>query len=325
LPRALLLAALPLLLGLGAPPPPPRDFADPFVLREGSTYFAFATGAHGQHIQAARSDDLVSWTLLPDALPHLPAWAAKADDLTWAPAVLHRGSRFVLYYTARHAASGYQCISRAVSISAEGPYEDDSAEPFVCPVGGAESFCGAIDPSPFVDPSGRAYLLWKSDENSPSCRTAPRLWSQGLRDDGLAVLGPPTPLLAMDSSWERPIVEGPSMIRHEDLYYLFYSANWYDSADYAVGYATCRTPVGPCTKVTTTGPLLKSSGSMLGPGGQEFFTDAGGNPWMVHHAWTAPHAAYAQGGVRSLRIARVRFDGNSPMIDKSNASALAIQ
>lgn len=33
-------------------------------------------------------------------------------------------------------------------------------------------------------------------------------------------------------------------------YYLFYSANWYASYQYAVGYATCTTPVGPCVKPT---------------------------------------------------------------------------
>ena len=32
---------------------------------------------------------------------------------------------------------------------------------------------------------------------------------------------------------------------------LFYSANAWATADYAIGYATCEAPTGPCTKVTT--------------------------------------------------------------------------
>jgi hypothetical protein len=35
---------------------------------------------------------------------------------------------------------------------------------------------------------------------------------------------------------------------------------------------------------------------------------------MVYHAWTAPHAAYANGGVRSLRIAPVTFGGGAPKV-----------
>jgi hypothetical protein len=36
---------------------------------------------------------------------------------------------------------------------------------------------------------------------------------------------------------------------------------------------------------------------------------------MAYHAWTAPHAAYAEGGARSLRMSRVTFSGGVPLID----------
>src|SRR4051794_19666177 len=81
------------------PSPLDIDFADPFVLREGDRYYAFATGARGQNIQVARSRNLADWTMLPDALPNLPDWAASVRGLTWAPSALRRGARFVLYYT----------------------------------------------------------------------------------------------------------------------------------------------------------------------------------------------------------------------------------
>lgn len=34
-----------------------------------------------------------------------------------------------------------------------------------------------------------------------------------------------------------PIMEGPSVIKLKDTYYLFYSANHFMNIDYAVGYA----------------------------------------------------------------------------------------
>jgi len=42
------------------------------------------------------------------------------------PAVLARNGAYVLYYTARYAMAGVQCISPAVSATPAGPYVDDS-------------------------------------------------------------------------------------------------------------------------------------------------------------------------------------------------------
>ena len=294
----------------------PHDFADPFVFREGGSYFAFATGANGSHIQAATSSDLATWRVLPDALPTLPRWAARTRGLTWAPSVLKRPGGYVLYYTVRDRRSGFQCISRAVSARPEGPYTDVSTTPFICQASGADSFCGSIDPSPFVDSDGSAYLYWKSDENSLACRGAPRLWVQRLSDSGTELEGPPTTLLAMDRSWEVPIVEGPAMLRHDGTYYLFYSANWYESAAYAIGYATCSSAMGPCRKVTTDAPWLESDGVVLGPGGQDFFTDADGRTLMAYHAWTGPRTTYAKGGARSLRVTPLAFVDGVPTLEE---------
>jgi len=290
-----------------------RDFADPFVLLDGTTYYGFATGSDGEHLQVAKSSDLHGWSMLGDALPRLPNWASRASGFTWAPSVLKR-DRYVLYYSTREAASGIQCISRATSLVPGGPYDDDSSAPIVCQSSGESSMCGSIDPSPFVDADGTAYLIWKSDENGAPCRAAPHLWSQRLRGDGLDVVGSPVALMVADRAWEGQLIEGPSMIRHDGAYYLFYSANWYDSARYAVGYATCAGPSGPCLKRTTEAPLLHSAGAALGPGGEELFADASGATWIAYHAWSAPNASYAEGGSRSLRLAPVLFESGRPVI-----------
>lgn len=292
----------------GAPPPTYtnpvliKDFPDPFVIKVADGYVAFATNGNGKNIQIATSNDLAHWSLGPDALPVLPAWAKSNAGLTWAPSVLKRGTSYVLYYTARDSASGFQCVSRATSTSPTGPFVDTSAAPFVCQVSGATSYCGSIDASPFVDSDGTAYLVWKSDENAAACHAPPRLWSAALSSDGLSLAGPATELLAMDQMWEQPIIEGPSMAQIAGVYYLVYSANNYESAAYSMGYATCLAPTGPCVKRTIDGPFAKSAGDALGPGGGEFFEDANGAGWLAYHAWTAPSTTYSSGGARSLRI-----------------------
>ncbi len=317
--RVLRLSALPLLLValLAAGPPDvlaSRDFADPFVLREGTTYYAYATGTGGAHLQMATSTDLTTWTRGADPLPVLPSWSVQAGHLTWAPSVVKRDGRWVLYYTTADASSGFQCIGRAVATRPEGPFVDDSPRPLICQTVGEMRLCGSIDPSPFVDADGKLYLLWKSDENASACRAAARLWSQRLTDDGLATMGAASALVATDRPWEAPLVEGPSMWRDGGTLHLFYSANWYESASYAIGHARCDSPLGPCAKTSVDGPLVASDGATLGPGGQELFADLGGGVWMAHHAWTAPATSYGSGGARSLRLARVTFAGGMPRI-----------
>jgi beta-xylosidase len=292
-----------------------HDFPDPFVLLSGGTYYAFATNALSSNIQVASSSDLSAWTDLPDALPTLPSWAVANAGLTWAPSVLVRPGSFVLYYTARDTASGLQCVSRAVSSTPAGPYVDTSSAPLVCQT----AICGSIDPSPFVDDDGSAYLVWKSDENNPTCNTPPRIWSQPLTSDGISVVGSPTELLVRDQLWEGAVIEGPDMWKSGGAYYLFYSANRYDSADYAVGYGVCQGPSGPCQKTTLdladggSPAVLQSAGAALGPGGEQLFVDTSLALWVVYHAWTAPDTSYSGGGARSMRIDRVIFDAGLPI------------
>jgi beta-xylosidase len=213
----------------------------------------------------------------------------------------------VLYYTARYTKDGLQCVTRAVSQQPQGPYSDDSSQPFICQT----DLGGSIDPSPFVDTDGKLYLTWKNDGNC--CGKPVGLWVQQLSDDGLALLGQPTELIRKDQAWEDPLIEGPALWKDGASYYLFYSANWWESKTYAVGYAACASVIGPCTKPQSR-PIFAYTQQVLGPGGQELFTDTNGNLWMSYHGWTAPDVGYRVGGKRSLRIDRIGFAGGKPVI-----------
>lgn len=283
------------------------DFPDPFVMRVGETYYAFATNIRSSNVPVIRSTDLATWERVGDGLPRLPEWAASGQSLTWAPAAIQRGDKFVLYYTARYTKVGLQCVGRASASQPQGPYSDDSSQPFICQT----DLGGSIDPSPFVDTDGKLYLLWKNDGNC--CGKSVGLWVQQLSDDGLTLLGQPTELIRKDQAWEEPLIEGPALVKDGATYYLFYSANWWESKTYAVGYAICDSVLGPCRKPLNA-PIFVSTKQVLGPGGQEFFTDTGGNLWMSYHAWTAPDVGYRVGGERSMRIDRIGFADGKPVI-----------
>ena len=276
------------------------NFPDPFILRVGNTYHAYATNGGGSNVQYAESRDLIHWSQGKDALPTLPDWALPG--LTWAPEVAHLNGKYQLYYTTHDIASDRQCIGVAVSGSPAGPFVPVGNGPIVC----QDQLGGSIDPSPFVDTDGRAYLLWKNDGNC--CGLPTRLYLQALSSDGLNLTGQPTVLMQNDQPWEGRVVEAPTLHRQGGVYYLLYSGGAYDSDGYAVGYATSSHLTGPYRKAA--GPLLISRGQVAGPGHQSVFDDASGQTWLVYHAWTAGKIG-DQSGYRSMRLDRVSFAGNT--------------
>ncbi len=281
------------------------DFPDPSVVLVGGRYWAYSTGSGGRNLQVMSSPDLTTWTRPVDPLPVLPSWARPG--LTWAPGVLPRTGLFMMYYTVRDARLGRQCVSVATSPVPEGPFADTSSGPLVCQVSNG----GSIDPSPIVTSTG-TYLLWKSDDNALGRRT--HLWSQRLSDDGRSLVGSRSLLLSQDLPWQGPVIEGPSMVEVGGLYYLFYGANAWDSAEASIGFAWCLSPLGPCINASILGPWMASHGTALGPSGPHVFVDPSGATRLAYHAWTGA-VGYHNGGVRSLWVDTLRFVAIFPAVE----------
>lgn len=261
----------------------PYDFADPHVIVHDGTSYAFGTNGPAGTVQVIRSRDLGAWAVLPPALPSVAAWAQPG--WTWAPAVARVGDRFVLYYTVRAKDSGKQCISSATSIAPQGPYVDDSLGPLVCQT----ELGGSIDPSPYRDEIGFLHLTWKSEDETVGGRA--QLWTQLLSSDGRTLFGPATPLLQAERDWERKTIENPSMTKIGDRWVLLYSANRWNTSDYALAYATCASAIGPCERPERT-IIRTSSGREQGPGGGQFFLDGGGRLMVAYAAWDAGQVGY---------------------------------
>jgi beta-xylosidase len=224
------------------------------------------------------------------------------------PAVLAREHGFVLYFAARCRALGLQCVGVATARDIEGPYTSPAPEPLVC----QPHLGGSIDPQPFVDSDGTAYLLWKADANTIG--QSSQIFAQPLRPDGLALAGKAVPLLHHDATWERPLIENPALLAAGGAYLLLYSGGWWESAGYATGYAVCDPPLGPCVKETTTQPILASTGDQAGTGGGSVVTGPAGDHWLVHHAWTADTIGYGSGGARRVHFVSLTWDGKQLVV-----------
>ena len=262
------------------------DFPDPALLQVADgTWYAYATQTIGEdgadiNLQVARSVDLVSWTLLGDALPVKPTWAASTQDY-WAPHVVERDGRFVMYYSADPDGSeGGLCLAVATADDPAGPFTD-VGQPLEC----GDGFIN-IDPMPFLDPAdGRWLLFWGSGFDPIRVRE--------LAPDGLAWAAgsEPTVVLEPDAFAEyENLVEGVWVVHRDDWYYLFYAGDsCCSSPHYAVLVARSRAATGPYEKLAeATGAessaIVEADDIWNAPGHNSVVTDAAGRDWLVYHA-----------------------------------------
>ncbi len=280
----------------------PFDFPDPDVILVGQTYYAYATNSVAGNIQIIDSADLVHWTAVGNALPRLPSWAATG--YTWAPSVTRVGGHYNLYYAVDPVGSSTECISVATAGSPQGPFTDSSSTPLEC----QPSLGGSIDPAAFVDTTGTSYLLWKSGGPGTS-----RIWAEQLDPSGksFAAGSTPTSILSPDQGWEAGTVEAPDLVAVNGRYLLFYSGNDWDTANYAVGVATCAAPLGPCTD-TSPNAILSSGDGMAGPGGASVFQDAQGDDWIAFAAWNPGAVGFPNS--RGLYIRSLTMSGVVPTV-----------
>ncbi|MFL6720259.1 MAG: glycoside hydrolase family 43 protein [Sphingomonas sp.] len=333
--RRLLRWFLPVALALGATaaaaepsfvPVFRENFPDPFVLRHGADFIAYSTN-DGPNVPVATSRDLVHWNFVGDpatgkrrdALPTLGSWAKTG--FTWAPEVLQLGDKFLLYYTASDRRRDVQCIGVAVASDPLGPFVDSSTGPIVCQT----RLGGSIDPDAFKDGDGKLYLYFKNDGNRVHQRTS--LWGQPLSPDGLSVTGEPVELLKDNQAWEDRVVEAPTMVRLPAGYELFFSGGFFGwnpeeggLSPYAMGYAGCAGPLGPCTPAPEN-PLLHSfrerdAGCLSGPGHQSIFS-VGDRALISFHAWAADSSCRKAGDKRELYIAPLFWKDGKPVLGPS--------
>lgn len=290
------------------------DGPDPSLLRVGHRYYAYTTGTTwGNRIGVLESDrpdagwgTTTGTSYGSTALPSVPDW--QVPDTQWAPAVYRYAGRYVLFYAAQRRGAGEWCLSVAVADAPEGPFQDRThgTGPIVC----QDDLGGTIDPHPFVDADGTPWLYFKNNDgmDGPGDEAAvSSVWAVRLSSDGTWPISGPQHVMAKDSQrhpWQTTL-DNPQMVLRGGVYYLFHTGGDYVGNDtYAVGYATCAGPLGPCD--TNPQPILRSYGSVAGPGGGTVLRDAAGSWWLSYHAWPAGCHDYSC-GERRLYVAPLRF------------------
>jgi arabinan endo-1,5-alpha-L-arabinosidase len=264
------------------------DFPDPAVLQAtDGWYYLYATQGitpefESQNIQAARSQDLVHWQRLPDALPEKPVWAKSTWEF-WAPHVVYHDGVYFMYYSAEPDKGIGLCLAVATSKQPAGPFTD-KGEPLKCGPGFTH-----IDPFALDDQSGEHYLYWGSNSNP--------IHVQQLSSDRLSFQPDTIPLSVLIPQRARPyegLLEGAWVLYRQGFYYLFTSGDACcgESAHYAVMVARSNSPVGPFEKLgdangSKSSVILEANSVWTAPGHNAVLTDASGQDWIFYHAINA--------------------------------------
>lgn len=261
--------------------------ADPFVLYYGGKYYAYGTRVNGFEVYI--SEDLKLWKRnVIKALSPENSWGTR---WYWAPEVYYVKSKNLFYMF--YSVDEHICV--AISTSPEGPFIQREKKPIVADEKG-------IDTSFFIDDDGTPYLYYVrfTDGNV--------IWVAEMNDDLTSIKKETlTKCISVTDSWEKKqakVTEGPSLLKKGNTYYLIYSANHYESKDYAVGYATANSPKGPWTKYSGN-PILRwdkeaaKSVGLVGTGHGAPFVCADGGYKYIFHA----HASETSVGPRTSYIA----------------------
>ena len=245
--------------------------ADPFILYEKGTYYAY--GTHSRvGITVATSTDLVHWKM--DQGRSKDGLALHMDDsfgkkFFWAPEVYRVGGRYVMYYSAETH------VCAATADSPLGPFRQAEKKPILERRG--------IDNSLFIDDDGRAWMVYVHFDKGNV------VWLAEMEKDGLhAKPGTARMVLRAEKGWEMmnprcSVTEGPFIVKIDGTYVLTYSANDYRDRDYAVGVATARSLDGPWTRYAGN-PILRRRFGLVGVGHHSLFKDADGKWRIVFHA-----------------------------------------
>ncbi len=290
---------------------------DPAILKDGNTYYLFATGAVADReglLATRTSTDLTTWTFRGPAYTALPAWATAAVPGTsgiWAPDIVKRGSEYRLYYSVSTFGSNRSAIGLTTNsaLSLNSPAAGWTDKGAVIQSTSADTF-NAIDPAVFTDAEGREWMAFGSFfAGIKLIRLDPAT--------GLRLASEPT----IHSLATRPApgaVEAPFVVRHGDYYYLFAS---FDSCCQGAN-STYNTVVGRSR--TVTGPYLDKAGrSMLDGGGSAVLASAQGTgaryvgrghvailqdtagDHIVYHAYDTQ-----RNGAPTLQIQRLTWDAD---------------
>lgn len=183
------------------------DYPDPDVIRVGTNFYMVTSSfTYSPGLPIYHSNDLVHWRQIAHIVDRREGKffdVPQHGNGIWAPSIRHQSGFFYVFFGDPDFG-----IYMTKTQNPAGPWE-----PLALVAGGK----GMIDPCPFWDDDGNAYLVhaWaKSRAGFNSILTMHRMSSDGdrLLDNGTRIF---------DGTKTQPTIEGPKMYKRKGYYYIF--------------------------------------------------------------------------------------------------------
>lgn len=220
----------------------PEGLRDCHIFRDNNKWYMVGTSAPhwkgpNPGVRLYSSDDLTDWTiegLLIDRSKLDPkVWYL---DRFWAPEIHKINGQYYLLVNCRNESTEYPHSHGplvAIADTLKGPYTVLTDK---------GPFHGGNDLTFFQDDDGKVYAYWNGAKRmfaaEVDLQKAKPILPAGQKE--ASVIFTPD-----EDTWDSIGIEGPYVIKHKGIYYLFYSS-W--SRGYEIGYATASHPLGPWTK-----------------------------------------------------------------------------
>lgn len=226
---------------------------DPSLIRQGKTYYVFATGGG---LQIRTSTDLQNWTRAGSVFSTIPSWISQdvgsnVTDL-WAPDISYVKGTYYLYYAGSAFGKNTSVIGLTTNqtLDPTNPNYHWVDQGLVIRSTPSDDF-NAIDPNLTFDANGNPWLDFGSFWSGIQLR---RLDSNSLghldQQD--------TKLYHLASNPNGHAIEAPFLIYHKPYYYLF------TSIDYCCRGADSTYKIAMARAQSITGPYLNKDGQPMG-------------------------------------------------------------
>ncbi|MCF2938195.1 glycoside hydrolase 43 family protein [Paenibacillus alkaliterrae] len=183
------------------------DYSDPDVIRVGEDFYMTASSfSHIPGLPILHSKDLVNWKLINHAIPRmdLPGYELpQHGNGVWAPAIRYHAGKYWIFY-------GDPDVGIFMTTA------DDPAGEW-SPLHLVQEGKGFIDPCPFWDDDGQAYLVHAYANSRAGIKHVLRM--RRMSPDGAKLLDEGD--LVFDGSGNHPTTEGPKLYKRNGYYYIF--------------------------------------------------------------------------------------------------------
>lgn len=240
------------------------DYSDPDACRVGDDFYMTASSFDAvPGLPILHSKDLVNWKLIGHALKRQPPIEhfskTQHGNGVWAPAIRFHKGEFLIYYPDPDFG-----IYVTKSKTPTGPWSEPKL---------VEGGKGLIDPCPFWDEDGQAYLShgWAgSRAGIKSILTLKKMNNEGTEvlDEGVIVY---------DGHELDPTIEGPKMYKRNGYYYLFAPAGGVSTGWQLV--LRSKNVYGPYERKVV---MAQGNTPINGPHQGAWVSTATGEDWFLH-------------------------------------------